>query len=111
MRAQSTRAVSARKGGPDVRPDRCQVAAITSVTRPLQPKERTAFMAALFQGLLHRRNEMGDGELGRTLRDLQRRYFTPPAIDARETARTVDSHSPGFHIHHLRRQLARRAAR
>jgi hypothetical protein len=57
-----------------------------------------------------RRHGVGDGELGRLLRDLQRRYFTPPAIDARETAR-LDRHGSGFHIHHLRRKLARHAAR
>jgi hypothetical protein len=51
-----------------------QIAQILTVSRPLQPQERTAFMAALFQDLLNRREEVGDGELGRTLRDLQHRY-------------------------------------
>jgi hypothetical protein len=58
-------------------------------------------MARLFEDLLMRREQVGDGELGR--------YFTPPTIDERETAR-VDSRSLGFHVHHLRRQLARRSA-
>jgi hypothetical protein len=88
-----------------------QIAHILLTTGPLRPRERREFMAQLLEDLLMRRDEIGEGELGRLLRDLQRRFFTPPAIDARETARTVDSHSPGFHIHHLRRQLARRAAR
>jgi hypothetical protein len=57
---------------------------------------------------MRRHGEVGDGELGRTRRDLQRRYFQPPTIDERETARAVDS---GFRIHHLRRKLARHAAR
>jgi len=36
-------------------------------------------MAALFQDLIMRRDEVGDGELGRTLRDLQRKHFRPPS--------------------------------
>jgi hypothetical protein len=56
-----------------------QVDHIMLVSRPLQPKERTTFMAALFEALLNYREQVGDGELGRLLRDLQRRHFTPPA--------------------------------
>jgi hypothetical protein len=55
-----------------------QISTITNLARPLRPKEPAAFMAALFEDLLMRRNEVGEGELGRTLRDLQRRYFQPP---------------------------------
>jgi len=58
-----------------------QIAQILLISRPLQPKERTAFMAALFQDLLNHREEIGDGELGRTLRDLQHRYFQPPTVN------------------------------
>jgi hypothetical protein len=85
-----------------------QVDHILLVSRPLQPQERAAFMAQLLEELLNRRagEEVGDGELGRLLRDLQRRYFQPPTVDERETARIVDSHSSGFRIHHLRRKLA-----
>jgi len=50
-----------------------------SPTRPLRPTERTAFMAALFQDLIMRRDEVGDGELGHTLRELQRKHFQPPS--------------------------------
>jgi len=39
--------------------------------------ERAAFMAAL-EALFTGRSGVGDGELGRTLRDLQRQYFKPP---------------------------------
>jgi hypothetical protein len=58
-----------------------QIAQILSVSRPLQPKERTAFMAALFQQLLNSTTAMRsvDAELGRMLRDLQRKHFKPPA--------------------------------
>ena len=50
--------------------------AILNVARPLQPSERVAFMAALAELLAGRRHSLGDGELGRMLRDLQRRIFT-----------------------------------
>jgi hypothetical protein len=54
-----------------------QELAVIHATRPLQANERTAFMNALeahFAG----RNDVGDGELHRSLRDLQRKYFRPP---------------------------------
>ena len=54
-----------------------QTDAITFATRPLQPSERAAFLAALV-ALFADRNEIGDGELGRALRDLQREHFRPP---------------------------------
>ena len=52
--------------------------AILSAARPLQPSERVAFMAALAELLAGRRLSLGDGELARTLRDLQRAHFHPP---------------------------------
>jgi hypothetical protein len=55
-----------------------QIAAITNATRPLQPQERTQFMAALLELLLFSQIEMGDGTLGRALRELQRKHFRPP---------------------------------
>jgi hypothetical protein len=87
-----------------------QVNHIQLVAQPLQPKERAAFMAQLCEDLLNRREAPGDGELGRLLRELQRRYFTPPTVDERVTARW-DSAGLDFHAHHLRRKLARHAAR
>jgi hypothetical protein len=45
---------------------------------------------------------LSDAQINHIL--LTTRPLQPPA-------RTVDSHSPGFHIHHLRRKLARHAAR
>jgi hypothetical protein len=56
-----------------------QISHIWFISRPLRPNERAAFMAALFEDLLARRDEVGDGELGRTLRNLQHQHFTPPA--------------------------------
>ena len=57
-----------------------QLTAITSAAGPLQPNEREAFLVAtatMFQG----RSEVGDGELGRAIRDRQRQYFRPPIIE------------------------------
>jgi hypothetical protein len=56
-----------------------QVDHIKFVSRPLPPRERTHFMAALLETLLNYRPHVDDGELGRLLRDLQRRHFQPPA--------------------------------
>jgi hypothetical protein len=57
-----------------------QLTAITNAARPLLPQERAGFLAALFEQLLGRRHgyPIGDAELHRTLRDLQRRQFRPP---------------------------------
>jgi hypothetical protein len=54
--------------------------AITSAARPLQPTERQAFLGDLFETLVMRRSreQVGDGELGRTLRELQHKHFDPP---------------------------------
>jgi hypothetical protein len=52
--------------------------AILHAARPLQVEERAAFMAALGR-LFAGRTEIGDGELGRMLRELQRQHFRPPA--------------------------------
>ena len=58
-----------------------QLTAITNVVRPLPPDERSAFMAQLFEQLIHHRHDVGDGELHRLVRDLQHRYFTPPSTE------------------------------
>jgi hypothetical protein len=56
-----------------------QTDAITNLARPLAPPERAGFLAELFETLLMRRDEVGDGELGRLLRDLYCRHFQPPS--------------------------------
>ena len=58
-----------------------QTDAITNLARPLTPPERAGFFAELFETLLMRRDEVGDGELGRLLRDLHCRHFQPPTVD------------------------------
>jgi hypothetical protein len=55
-----------------------QVGAVIDAVRPLQADERTAFLASLCELLLFSQIEMGDGTLGRALRELQRKHFRPP---------------------------------
>src|SRR6516162_3994448 len=66
-----------------------QTDAITDLARPLQPNERAGFFAELFETLLMRRDEVGDGELGRLLRDLHCRHFRPPSDEAAGLRRRV----------------------
>jgi hypothetical protein len=56
-----------------------QEIAIIHAAKPLQADERTAFMAGLTTWL-NGRAEVGDGELGRELRELQKMYFQPPTL-------------------------------
>ena len=65
-----------------------QTDAITNLARPLAPAERAGF-AQLFETLLTRRDEVGDGELGRLLRDLHGRYFRPPSDEEAGLRRRV----------------------
>jgi hypothetical protein len=54
-----------------------QLEAIAAAARPLDAFTRTAFVeavAAYFPG----RVELGDGELGRALRELQKEFRAPP---------------------------------
>ena len=55
-----------------------QELAVINAARPLAPIEQKAFLMAL-HGLLANRSEVGDGELSRLLRELQRKHFRPPA--------------------------------
>jgi hypothetical protein len=55
-----------------------QVTALINATRPLREHERVEFLAAL-KLFLADRSELGDGELARALRELQREYFVPPS--------------------------------
>jgi hypothetical protein len=64
---------------------------IALVCRPLQPADKQAFLGQLFDSLIHRRDDVGEGELHRMLRDLQRRHFRPPTEteDTRQGARPL----------------------
>jgi len=58
------------------------VSSVLNATNALDRLQKDAFLAALAH-LLEGRNEIGDGELCRTLRDLQREHFRPPDLDGR----------------------------
>jgi hypothetical protein len=65
-----------------------QLDAIMRAARPLQPFERSAFLVAisvLYQG----RSEIGDGELHRSIRELQRLHFRPPDVREAEEPRQL----------------------
>ena len=51
---------------------------VIRATNPLDMLQRDAFLVALLQQFAGR-TEIGDGELFRTLRDLQREHFRPPS--------------------------------
>jgi hypothetical protein len=56
-----------------------QLSAIMRASQPLEPAQRSTFLSALatlFQG----RSQIGDGELERVLRELQREHFRPPKV-------------------------------
>ena len=57
---------------------------------PLLPIDRDAFLRAL-ANRLSGEPELGDGCVGRAIRELQRTFWRPPAIDheARHTTRRV----------------------
>jgi len=57
-----------------------QQTAVLRAAYPLQPHQRSAFMATLYT-LLEGRHSIGDGELYRVLRELQRQHFSPPIIN------------------------------
>ena len=59
-----------------------QQSAVLNATNALERLQKDAFLAALAH-LLEGRNEIGDGELYRTLRDLQREHFRPPDLGSR----------------------------
>jgi hypothetical protein len=55
-----------------------QMNAVMRACQPLQPYERSAFLAALAP-LLRGRNDVGDGELHRLIRELLRQTWHPPS--------------------------------
>jgi hypothetical protein len=58
-----------------------QQSAVLRAANPLERYQREAFMTALSL-LLNNRNEIGDGELFRLLRDLQREHYDFPVMTA-----------------------------
>jgi hypothetical protein len=57
-----------------------QLDQIFRAAKPLNPAERAAFLEDLASEL-RQAPHLGDGALYRTLRDLQRRYYTPPEVE------------------------------
>jgi hypothetical protein len=58
-----------------------QIDALTRIASPLHPRDRSAFLAEVVTRI--NGQELGDGLLHRIAVECQRRYWTPPAIDAR----------------------------
>ena len=57
-----------------------QIDQLLLTLRPLTEVQREALLEDL-AGILREAPHLGDGQLYRTLRDLQRRHFDPPAVD------------------------------
>jgi hypothetical protein len=57
-----------------------QIDQLLLTLRPLNEAQREALLEDL-AGVLRQAPHLGDGQLYRTLRDLQRRHFDPPAPD------------------------------
>jgi len=56
-----------------------EMAAVVSAARPLQPKHRSEFLAAV-AAELERQQQRGPGAVYRACRDLQKRFFNPPQL-------------------------------
>jgi hypothetical protein len=64
-----------------------QLDAIFSAAKPLAVQDRDAFLQAVAEALQEYR-EIGDGDVARTVRVVQRRFFDPPlSTDGREEPR------------------------
>lgn len=63
-----------------------QFIAVCNAAQPLQPVDRSAFLSAIAYFFVGR-SEVGDGELGRAIRELQLGYFKAPS--GIEVARTA----------------------
>jgi hypothetical protein len=56
-----------------------QLDAIMAASRPLSPPDRVAFLEMIAQELAGHR-DLGDGSVYRVVRDLQRKFFSPPDL-------------------------------
>jgi hypothetical protein len=59
-----------------------QLDAVFAAARPLQPGDRDAFLLELAAALAGV-PDPGDGDVGRTIRAVQKRFYDPPITDAR----------------------------
>jgi hypothetical protein len=63
-----------------------QLTAIMSATAPLDPPDRSAFLAAIAAELRQHPAELGDGDIHRAIAAIQKRYFRPPDLARRAGA-------------------------
>lgn len=68
-----------------------QYSAVVEACEPLLPVDRNAFLLALAAALRDAPQPLGDGDVGRAVHALQRKYFRPPSQTAgpQTTRRTV----------------------
>jgi hypothetical protein len=57
-----------------------QLTAVFEAARPLAVRDRDAFLQAVAE-LLQARSEIGNGDVHRTIRVAQRRFYDPPEFD------------------------------
>jgi hypothetical protein len=62
--------------------DDSQITHIMRAARVLAPADRDAFMRQV-AAVLEQQPELGDGIVARVCREIQQRYWVPPAIDGR----------------------------
>ena len=60
-----------------------QLATVMNAAEPLLPADRSRFLEDVATALATI-PELGDGSIARTCREIQRRYFTPPADTAHQ---------------------------
>ena len=56
-----------------------QLAAVMRACEPLAPRDRGAFLEAVADALHGR--EIGDGTIGRAIRETQAKYWDPPQLE------------------------------
>jgi hypothetical protein len=64
-----------------------QLRAVTEACRPLQPRQRRAFLQSLADRLAGEgEGVLGDGQLHRTITELLKQHFDPPMLDGTDAA-------------------------
>jgi hypothetical protein len=58
--------------------------------RPLDVRDRDAFLQAVAEVLQGHRREIGDGDVHRAVMGVQRRFYDPPELDQRQEAAPSD---------------------
>ena len=63
-----------------------ELSAIVEAARPLEPNARAAFVEAVAVELA-RHPVIGDGTVGRVVREVQRQHFSPPSLHGNSFAK------------------------